>query len=267
MINEVKRYYDENVNEEWNRLEDPYTRIELFSTLYIIKKYFPKEGNVLDIGSGPGKYSIELLKRGYKVSLMDLSDKAISLAKYNIESSGLSAEKYICGDATYLNGEKDESYDAILLMGPMYHIHSKEQRRKILNECRRILKPKGVILITYINSWGVLKAGISEFPYEFQEIDSVYKLFNEQIFSQEESFTESYFTTPPIALEEVGSSGLNLISYAGAESFLSGLGYYMTKHYIENKKIYLNLLKVATEKCEEPQFRDSTEHLIIVANK
>lgn len=267
MINEVKRYYDEHTNEEWNRLEDPYSRIELFSTLYMIKKYFPKGGKVLDIGSGPGKYSIELLKRGYKVTLMDLSDKSISLAKYNIEASGLSAEKYICGDATYLNGEKDESYDAILLMGPMYHIQSKEIRIKILSECRRILKPKGVILIAYINSWGVLKSGISEFPTEFEKIDKIYKLFDEQRLSKEETFTESYFTTPPIALEEVSCSGLNLISYAGAESFLSGIAYYMTKHYLENKKIYLNLLKVAAEKCEEPQFRDSTEHLIIVANK
>lgn len=267
MIDDIKQYYNNNVENEWNRLEDPYARVELFSTLYMIKKYFPLEGKVLDIGAGPGRYSIELLKRGYKVSLMDLSERCVALAKRNIESLGLRAEKYICGDALYLNAELDNSYDGILLMGPMYHIQSSEQRIKILNECRRILKPNGVILVTYINSWGALKAGVSEFPEEFENIDNVYKLLDEQKFNKEESFTETYFTTPPVALQEVDESGFKFISYAGAESFLSGQGFYMAKHYMENKQVYLNLLKVATEKCEESQFRDSTEHLIIVAKK
>lgn len=267
MMSDVKDYYNNNAQNEWNRLDDPYARVELFSTLYMIKKYFPDGGKVLDIGSGPGRYSIELLKRGYNVSLMDISDKCINIAKANIESLGFNADKYVCGDALYLNGEKDNTYDGILLMGPMYHVHDNDKRLKILNECRRILKPSGVILISYINSWGVLKAGISEFPEEFEEIDNIYKLFNEQKFNKEESFTESYFTTPPRALKEVKDSDLKVISYAGAESFLSGQGVYMTKHYLGNRKIYLNLLKVATEKCEEPQFRDSTEHLVIVAKK
>ena len=139
MIGDIKDYYNSNVENEWRRLEDPYSRIEFFSTLYMIKKYFPSEGKILDIGSGPGRYSIELLKRGYNVSLMDLSDKCIIAAKNNIEKLGLNADKYVCGDASYLNFEKDNTYDGILLMGPMYHIHSKEQRINILKECKRIL--------------------------------------------------------------------------------------------------------------------------------
>ncbi|WP_430487046.1 class I SAM-dependent methyltransferase [Clostridium sp. B9] len=67
----------------------------------MIKEYFPSEGKILDIGSGPGRYSIELLKRGYNVTLMDLSDKSIDMAKKNIESLGLEADNYICGDALY----------------------------------------------------------------------------------------------------------------------------------------------------------------------
>lgn len=267
MTDVVKKYYEENVENEWNRLEDPYARIEFFSTLYMIKKYFPKSGEIFDIGSGPGKYSIELLKRKFKVSLMDISENSILFAKNKIESLELKAEKYICGDANYLNGELDNSYHGILLMGPMYHIHSKEKRINILKECKRILKPNGVILISYINAWGALKAGISEFPNEFEDINGIYRLLKEQNFTKEESFTEAYFTTPPVALEEVRISGLKILNYAGAESFLSGQGMYMTKYYLENKKIYLNLLKVATEKCEEIQYRDSTEHLLIVAKK
>ncbi|MGG5460083.1 class I SAM-dependent methyltransferase [Clostridium sp. B9] len=267
MTDIIRDYYNENSKNEWLRLNDPYSRLEFFSTMYMIKEYFPSEGKILDIGSGPGRYSIELLKRGYNVTLMDLSDKSIDMAKKNIESLGLEADNYICGDALYLDFLEDNSFDGILLMGPMYHIHSKEERLKVLNQCKRVLRPGGIILITYINSLGVLKVGLSDFPQEFKEIDKIYDLFDEKSFSADESFTETYFTVPEKALEEVNESGFDVLSRAGAESFLSGQAFYMTKYYLEDKEIYFNLLKVATEKCEDERFRDSTEHLLIVAKK
>lgn len=267
MTDIIRDYYNENSKNEWLRLNDPYSRLEFFSTMYMIKEYFPSEGKILDIGSGPGRYSIELLKRGYNVTLMDLSDKSIDMAKKNIESLGLEADNYICGDALYLDFLEDNSFDGILLMGPMYHIHSKEERLKVLNQCKRVLRPGGIILITYINSLGVLKVGLSDFPQEFKEIDKIYDLFDEKSFSADESFTETYFTVPEKALEEVNESGFDVLSRAGAESFLSGQAFYMTKYYLEDKEIYFNLLKVATEKCEDERVRDSTEHLLIVAKK
>lgn len=267
MSNIVRDYYNENYKREWKRLEDPYARIEFFSTLYLIKKYFPESGEVFDVGSGPGRYSIELLKRGYDVSLLDISDKEIELAKNNIEAFGLKANKYLCMDARDLKCEETESYDAILLMGPMYHLHSKEDRASILNTCKNLLRKDGIVLISYMNAWGIVKAGVTEFPEIFEEIEKLYDYFDEQRLSQYEGFTECYFSTPLLALEEVKESGLEVVSYAGAESFLSGFGKDITTHYLENRKVYLNLLKVAAEKCEEPQYRDSTEHLIIIGKK
>ncbi|SHK82803.1 Methyltransferase domain-containing protein [Clostridium cavendishii DSM 21758] len=267
MRNVIKEYYDQNCEREWKRLEDPYARIEFFSTLYMIKKYFPENGRVLDIGAGPGRYSIELLKRGYKVSLLDVSDKCLNLAEKRIKDLGLHAEEYICMDIKDLSNNICEEYDAILLMGPMYHSHNKEERKKILITCKRLLKKDGVILISYINSFGVLKAGVSEFPDIFNSLDEADKYLGELKLSAQEGFTESYFATPNIALSEVESSEFKVLSYAGAESFLSGLGDVVTRHYIENRNIYLNLLKLAVERCEDIQFRDATEHLIIVAQK
>ncbi|MDZ4994765.1 methyltransferase domain-containing protein [Clostridium perfringens] len=267
MTDIIRDYYNENSKNEWLRLNDPYNRLELFSTMYMIKEYFPNEGKILDIGSGPGRYSIELLKRGYDVTLMDISNKSIDMAKKNIESLGLKADNYICGDALYLDFLDDNSYDGVLLMGPMYHVQSKEDRIRILENCKRVLKPGGVILITYINSLGVLRVGLSDFPQEFKNIDKIYELFDEKSFSTEESFTETYFTVPEKAINEVNEVGFDILSRAGAESFLSGQAFYMTKYYLEDKEIYFNLLKVATEKCEDERFRDSTEHLLIVARK
>lgn len=267
MSDEVRDYYDQNCINELRRLDDPYNRIEFFSTLYIIKKYFPDNGVIFDIGSGPGRYSMELLKRDYKVALMDISQNSITLAKSHIEENGLRADKYICGDARNLQYELENSYDGILLLGPMYHITNKRERINLLKACKRILKPDGVIIISYLNTLGVLKSGVTDFYEEFRDLDNIYKYFYSNSYGKDNSFTETYFSMPKEAIDEVNESGLSILSYAGAESFLSGMSNKVTNHYLNNRDIYLNILKVAAEKCEMEEFRENTEHLLIIAKK
>lgn len=267
MRDKVKDYYNDNFEREWERLNNPYSAIEFNSTMYLIDKYFPKEGNICDIGSGPGRYSIELLKKGYDVTLFELSDKELKLAKERIESLGLSAEEYICENALNLHLLESYKYDAILLMGPMYHILDKSNRDKILKEAYRILKKGGVAIIAYFNSWGILKAGVTEFSDTFEKIENIYSYFNEQKCGEEESFTNVYTSTPEKALEEVKKAIFNVLSYAGAEGFLSGIGDRINKLANENELAYNNLIKVCAETCEYKQYRDATEHLHIVVRK
>jgi len=263
----VKGYYDDNAQGEWQRLENPYSKIEFLSTLYLIDKYFPKEGSVLDVGSGPGRYSIEMLKRGFDVSLWELSSKELEIAKEKIEGLGLRAQAYICQDALKLDLVEDEKYDIVLLMGPLYHIQDDEGRMRVLKNTRRILKSGGRAIIAYLNSWGILKAGVTEFFEAFSDIQNVYNYLDDQKFGADRSFTEVYFATPPRALEEVKNAGFEIVSYAGAEGFLGGIESGMKKLYAEHRDIYDNLVKVAAETCEYPQYRDATEHLHIVVQK
>lgn len=268
-MDDVKRYYDENAEREWNRLNNPYSKIEFNSTMYLIEKYFPKTGHVLDVGSGPGRYSLELLKKGYKVSLLDISKNELTIAKRKIQDQGYTAESYHCKSALELECFEDESFDSVLIMGPLYHLHSEEDRNKVLTESKRILKEGGTALISYINTWGTLKASVREFPDSFEEIDHFDKYIKGDYlkFSSEESFTDVFFTTPKIALQEVKKAGFNLISYAGAESFLSGLNIQIVNLYTYMPKIYENYLEKASEYCELPQYRDATEHLHIIVKK
>lgn len=73
--------------------------------------------------------------------------------------------------------------------------------------------------------------------------------------SSEETFTEAYFSTPDMALQEVRASGFQIISYAGAESFLSGMHLEMDKLYHDSEEMYYNYLKMACECCEKPEYR------------
>jgi len=115
----VRRYYNDQGETEWERLESPYRGFELASTLRLIETYFASSCRVADIGGGPGRYTIELLKCGFRVTLLDLSDVAIGLAADRIEELDLEAEALHCADARNLDMLEDSSFNAALMLGPM----------------------------------------------------------------------------------------------------------------------------------------------------
>lgn len=85
----VKEYYRDSVRKEWNRLvKTPYRQLELETTLYFLEKYLPANGLVLDAGGGPGRYTIELAKRGYDVILLDLTPANLAFARNQIKRAG-----------------------------------------------------------------------------------------------------------------------------------------------------------------------------------
>jgi ubiquinone/menaquinone biosynthesis C-methylase UbiE len=269
MSQHVKDFYDKNAEVEWKRLDLPLCKIELASTLHLIEKYFPEAGRVCDIGGGPGRYTIELIRRGYRVSLLDISEQEIALARTELEKAGLSAEQLIVGDALDLSQLDSESFDAALLLGPLYHIVDSERRLAILKELRRILRPGGTAIIAYLNCWGLVKTGIVDFPSQFRDITTLRTMLAERSFSGQslKNFPECYWSNPKIALSEIKKGGLRVISYAGAESFANGMGLHIQQLAETDPQAYDNIVKFAAETCELEQYRDSTDHLHIVAVK
>ena len=82
-----------------------------------------------------------------------------------------------------------------------------------------------------------------------------------------EGFTSVNISNLIEAITEVKEAGFEVISYAGAEGFLSGIQERILEIHKEDIKVYNNLIKVAAENCECKQYRDATEHLIIVVEK
>lgn len=267
MSETVKRYYNDSAEREWSRLDHPYSKVEWLSTLRLMDRYLPETGHICDIGSGPGRYAAELLQQGYRVTLMDLSVKELALAEQEIRKLGLHAEAYLCEDARNLHLLEADQFEGALVLGPLYHILEGEQRLQVIRQTARILKEDGVALFSYINSWGVLKAGVTEFSESYRNPEHIYGYLQEQKLDENRGFTESYFTIPTKALDEVRAGGFDILSYAGAESFLAGMSAEVTRLYREDRLVYDNLLQAASETSEVPQYREATEHLIIVARK
>lgn len=268
MSQTVRDYYNQNAAREWDRLERPYRRLEFESTMRLVERYFPRTGSVADIGCGPGRYSIEMLKRGYRVTLVDLSEESLEIARGKMAELGLMPGGVFAGSACCLDFLEDSSYDAALFMGPMYHLVKPEDRVQALSELLRILKPGAVAIIAYINSWGVIRSLITESPEFYRDINQVYKLIGE--YSQEgpqQGFTEAYFTIPPKARDELEKCGFSIVTYAGAEGYASGCLEQLIRMSVEDPAAYMNIIDSAADLCEQPQWRDSTEHIHFVVRK
>ena len=151
---ELITYYNK-FNEE-KRLNSRHGKVEFITTIKYIEKYLKPNSKIIDVGAGAGRYSKYLYDLGYDVT-------PVELVKHNvrkIESLGLKA---IQGNATNLSKFADNSFDMVLLFGPMYHLISDEEKIRALNEAKRICKKDGVIMISYImNEYAVIRHGFME---------------------------------------------------------------------------------------------------------
>jgi len=83
----VKHVYD--LKDEWDRFELPYGKLEFELTMPIITSYLPQTAEILDLGGGPGRYTIALAKLGHTLHLADLSQRNVDTAKKKIAEFGI----------------------------------------------------------------------------------------------------------------------------------------------------------------------------------
>ncbi len=152
--------YDAGVEEEYLRLTgNPMREAEFHLIIELINQYIPEGSTIIDVGSGPGRYAEYLLKRNCKVGLVDLS--ALSLKAFSDRMNGSCCEDNIIFNkvscATRLDWIACNSADAILLMGPMYHLINEEHRNAALANCHRILKPGGFLFTVFLSPFPVVQ--------------------------------------------------------------------------------------------------------------
>ncbi len=159
--NEIVRHYDE-VSES-SRLSAGVSQMERARTEGLILRHLPPApATILDIGGGAGAYALWLAARGYRVHLVDLVPKHVEQARAASQKQAefplVSAE---IGDARKLPFP-DDFADAVLLLGPLYHLLEKEDRLAALREAHRVVRAGGFV-------WG---AAISRFASFFDSLST-----------------------------------------------------------------------------------------------
>lgn len=151
-------YYNK-FNED-KRLTHRHGIVEYVTAMKYIHELLKKYDNpkIIEVGAGTGRYSVALASEGYDVT-------AVELIKHNLMTlkSKNSPVKAHLGNATNLSLFKDNSFDVVLLFGPMYHLIKKEDKLKALMEAKRIVKEDGLILISYyMNEYAIITHGFRD---------------------------------------------------------------------------------------------------------
>jgi ubiquinone/menaquinone biosynthesis C-methylase UbiE len=151
---------------EWRRYEgSAYRRFCKDLRIRELKKHVKKGMEVLDLGCGPGRFSIELIRMGAKVTLLDLTPKQLATAKRKISRAKLQkgVRAYLVADATSIPEIEDSRFDFVLAYGGVLSFTA-EKRGEALSEVRRVLKPGGLVLAEVTSRYGVFREVISGCP-------------------------------------------------------------------------------------------------------
>jgi len=124
-------------------------RIEFVTTMKFLLDYLPKGCSVLDCCAGTGVYAFPLAKQGYQVTAGDLVEKHVEIMKQN-DNENLLNDIYQ-GNVLDMSKFEDESFDAVICMGALYHLMSEKDRETCVSECLRVLKNDGILALAYIN--------------------------------------------------------------------------------------------------------------------
>ncbi len=154
----IAEIYDRGAEAEQHRLlQSPREQAEFALARELLAEYIPPASRVLDVGAGPGRYAEFLLRdRRCRVGLVDLSPRSLELFRKRIPSGEASKILFTrTGCATQLDGLDVHSFDAVLLMGPLYHLLEPEERQAAVEQAIRLLKPGGHLFATFISPFSV----------------------------------------------------------------------------------------------------------------
>jgi SAM-dependent methyltransferase len=190
--------------------------LELNRTLELLERFLPPPpADVLDVGGGPGVYAGALTDRGYRVRLVD----ALALHVEHARRDGRFEADV--GDARSLDAP-DERYDAVLLMGPLYHLTDRGDRLKALAEARRVLRTGGLLLAVAVSRYSSLFDGFRFGRFENPGFKAVVErdLTDGQHRNDRnvaEWFTTAFFHHPDELETEVREAGFELDRVIGIE--------------------------------------------------
>lgn len=154
---EILAHYEAGI--EAPRLFSQAGILERARTLDLMARHLPPPpARILDVGGGPGAYSVWLAGRGHDVRLLDPVPLHVDQAKAAAAGAGVPLDAAV-GDARALP-DADSSADAVLLMGPLYHLTERADRLAALSEARRVLRPGGVLMATGISRFASLLDGL-----------------------------------------------------------------------------------------------------------
>lgn len=260
---EIAAYYASYPEE--GRLAKGSSRLEFERTKEILARVLPPApARVVDVGGAAGVYSAWLAERGYEVHLVDATPRLVEEARRRSARLKTPIASLSVADARRLPRET-ASADAVLVMGPLYHLTEAADRETALDEAARVLVPGGTIVAAGITRYASALDGLARnltADPRFVEIrnrdlvDGQHRNPTERI----DYFTTAYFHRPEdlrAELEETGFGGVQVLGVEGPGWTLPDFDARWADPALRNE-----ILEVARRLEAEPSIVGVSAHLL-----
>ena len=251
LVQEVYQRYDED-----SRLnKSQAARVEFLTTVRYIEKYLTPGAKILDVGAGAGEYSFYFARKGFHVSALELADA--NIAAFRAKMTEHDSIDLVQGNALDLSRYASESFDAVLLFGPLYHLHDEADKLRCIEEAKRVCKKGGKIFFAFISNDMVILT--------MQQLHSDYLIsgdYNKETFRLDDF--PFVFHTPDHCRELLGKAGIQIcheVASDGASELLQELVNGL------DEASYQQYLRYHFYICEKPEFLGMSNHLLFVGSR
>lgn len=264
LSDDVARYY--RGYDERGRLQRSDGRVEFARTCEIAQRVLPPPPAVVaDVGGGPGAYAVWLARSGYRVVLRDAVSHHVEQARE--DTAGLDVDAGVA-DARALD-LSDASVDAVLLLGPLYHLPERDDRVRALREAMRLVRPGGPVVAAAISRWApFLDGAVVQRLHE--RLPGFVALLDRLVDDghappQFEGDFTGYSHRPDDLRREVLDAGLELEDVCGVEGIAFALGD-LDARWADERMRY-TLLDVARRVEHVPELMGLSPHMLALARR
>jgi len=267
-LREIVDFYTQTHEEA--RLVTGSSLLEFERTKELLCRFLPlPPATVMDVGGASGPYAFWLAGLGYTVHLVDATPRLIELARQQDAQAARRLASITVGDARYLS-LADASTDAVLLLGPLYHLTERADRLAALTEARRALRPGGVTLVAGISRYAGALDGLALHPTLDEQIAAVrHRAVADGRYRNDTGnpryFTTAYFHRPEDLAQELLQARFTGVRVFGVE----GPGWLVADFDARwaDPAGRDQILKVARLLEEEPSIVGASAHLLAAGRR
>lgn len=250
LVQEVYRRYDED-----GRLnKSKAAKVEFLTTARYIEKYLKPGAKILDIGAGAGEYSLYFARKGYPVSALELADA--NIRAFRAKMTDHDSVDLVQGNALDLSRYDNDSFDIVLLFGPLYHLHQEKDKLQCIAEAKRVCKPDGKIFFAFISNDVVILT-----MQQCQEDYLMNGHYNKETFRLDD-FPFVFHTVDHcrVLLRKAGIDIFHEVASDGASELLQDLVNGL------DEASYQQYLRYHFYICEKPEFLGMSNHLLFIGS-
>ncbi|MEU6849277.1 methyltransferase domain-containing protein [Actinacidiphila alni] len=260
---EILDFYGSAFDESTRLTSSADGALELVRTQEILRRRLPPApAKVIDIGGGAGVHAAWLVRDGYDVHLVDPVARHVEQAA----TTGCTTE---LGDARALTADAD-TYDAALVLGPLYHLLERPDRDLALTEARRVVRPGGIVAAAAIGRYASLFEHTATTLLTKDRVREAVAdiLATGRHDPGRKGFTAAYFHTPAELAQELTAAGLTDITVLAIEgptwALLKATEQHTGERLAPDSQMLTAALTAARAAEPYPELLSAASHLLAV---